>query len=128
MVDLIRRVHVPYSVNRLAQEAAQAALIADTEHIQATRLLTREGKSLLKQGITELGLTCLCGEGCFAMIRVPLGDSLLYRRLMRRGLMVRTMTGFRFPNWIRVTIAQRDVLLQFLEGLAAELRECEERP
>jgi histidinol-phosphate aminotransferase len=55
------------------------------------------------------------------MIRVPLADTLLYRRLMRRGLMVRTMTGFRFPNWIRVTVVWPEILQQFLDGLAAEL-------
>jgi hypothetical protein len=32
------------------------------------------------------------------------------------------MTGFRFPNWIRVTVVGREVLEQFVEGLAAELK------
>ena len=125
-VELIRRVHVAYSVNRLAQAGAQAAILGGEEHIRATRLLIQDGKCLLKQGLAELGLTHLCGAGNYVMIQVPVGDSLLYRRLMRRGLMVRTMTGFRFPNWIRVTIVEREILQQFLDGLAAELRELEE--
>jgi len=121
VVDLIRRAYVVYSVNAIAQAAAQAALRHGREHIEATRALMRDGKDLLRKGLGQLGLPYLCGEGCYCMIQVPASDMLLYRRLMRRGLMIRTMTGFRFPNWIRVTIAGREVLQQFLEGLAAEL-------
>ncbi len=81
----------------------------------------RCGKDFLRKGLDQLGLPYLCGEGCYCMIKVPASDMLFYRRLMRRGLMVRTMTGFRFPTGIRVTIAGREILQQFLEGLAAEL-------
>ena len=38
--------------------------------------------------------------------------------------MVRTMTGFRFPNYIRVTISS----LEALEVLVASLRHLLERP
>ena len=42
------------------------------------------------------------------MIKLPLSDSLAYRKLMAQGVMVRTMTGFRFPNYIRVTISRME--------------------
>jgi histidinol-phosphate aminotransferase len=32
---------------------------------------------------------------------------------MRRGIMVRTMTGFRFPNWIRVSLAGEEAMQAF---------------
>jgi len=38
----------------------------------------------------------------------------MYRQLMRRGIMVRTMTGFRFPNWIRITLVGEPVMREFL--------------
>jgi histidinol-phosphate aminotransferase len=123
LVEVLRRGYIVYSVNTLAQAAAQAALTGAPEHIQETRTMIREGKGLLTRGLDQLGLTYLCGQGSYVMIRVPLADTLLYRRLMRRGLMVRTMTGFRFPNWIRVSVVGPEILQQFLEGLAAELRE-----
>ena len=46
----------------------------------------------------------------------------VFKALMKRGLMIRTMSGFRFPNWIRVTVVGREVLEQFVEGLAEELK------
>jgi Histidinol-phosphate/aromatic aminotransferase and cobyric acid decarboxylase len=56
------------------------------------------------------------------MLRTKLRDTLLYRKLMRRGVMVRTMTGFRFPNWIRVTLGLAPVMEEFTAALAEVLR------
>lgn len=56
------------------------------------------------------------------MIRTPINDMLIYRRLMKRGMMVRTMTGFRFPGWIRVTLREMAVMERFAEVLAEELQ------
>jgi len=122
VVKLVRRAYVVYSVNALAQAAAAAAVARGGEHIQATRALIREGKLFLRQALSSLGITFLCHEGSYVMIQVPVSDTLLYRKLMKRGLMVRTMTGFRFPNWIRVTVVGREILERLVEGLAAELK------
>jgi histidinol-phosphate aminotransferase len=51
------------------------------------------------------------------MVRLPISDSLAYRKMMTRGVMVRTMTAFRFPNWIRVTVSGQDALEAFAEAL-----------
>ena len=122
VVDMIRRAYVVYSVNTLGQAAARAAVEHGGDHIQATRALIRAGKAFLREALSLLGVPFLCHEGSYVMIKVPISDTLLYRRLMKRGLMIRTMSGFRFPNWIRVTVAGREVLEQFVAGLAEELK------
>ena len=38
------------------------------------------------------------GEGNFVMARLPMNDSLACRKMMTRGVMVRSMAGFRFPE------------------------------
>ena len=116
-VDIIRRTCVVYSVNTLAQAAALAVLEDNGEHVQQTRDLVRRQKQVLTEYLTNWGLQFLSGEGNFIMIRLPMSDSLAYRRLMMQGIMVRTMTGFRFPNWIRVTIALPDAMDSFMTGL-----------
>jgi histidinol-phosphate aminotransferase len=35
---------------------------------------------------------------------------------MKRGVMVRTMTGFRFPNWIRISLVQAPVMQDFINA------------
>lgn len=122
VVDVVRRTSVAYSVNVQAQQAALAALSDDTDHIAATRALVKEGKLFLRRVCANLGLETIGGEGNYLMIRSPINDMLMYRRLMRRGMMVRTMTGFRFPGWIRVTLREMAVMESFAEVLSEEVK------
>lgn len=116
VVDVIRRTCVVYSVNGLAQEAALQAL-ADPDHVAATRRLVAREKRKLSAALDALGLPHVAGEGNFVMIGLPINDSLAYRKLMTRGLMVRCMAGFRFPNWIRVTISLPEAMDAFIAAL-----------
>jgi histidinol-phosphate aminotransferase len=120
-VDIIRRTCVVYSVNTLAQAAALAVLEDNGEHVQHTRNLVRRQKQVLTGYFAGQGLSFLSGEGNFIMIRLPMSDSLAYRRLMMQGVMIRTMTGFRFPNWIRVTMGLPDAMDAFMSGLESIL-------
>ena len=117
VVDIMRRTCVVYSVNVLAQQAALAAMEDDGGHVQRTRELVRTQKAYLLQEFADLGLTVQSGEGCYLMVRLPLSDTLAYRKLMHQGVMVRTMTGFRFPNWIRVSIGLPQAMEAFIRGL-----------
>lgn len=117
VVDVIRRTCVVYSVNSLAQQAALASLEDADQHVEKTRKMVREAKEYLACELTRLGLFHIIGEGNFAVIRLPMSDTLAYRRLMRQGIMVRSMTGFRFPNHIRVTLGYLPVMEEFIKAL-----------
>lgn len=121
VVEVVRRTSIAYTVNVQAQQAALAALEDDQEHIAATRALVRTGKRLLLRTCRGLGLETVSGGGNYLMIRTPINDMLMYRRLMKRGMMVRTMTGFRFPGWIRVTLRETPVMENFAMILADEI-------
>jgi histidinol-phosphate aminotransferase len=122
VVDVIRRACLVYSVNMLAQEAALAAVNAD-EHVLRTRELIRESKTYLKQELSRLHLPFISGEGNYLMVRLPMSDTLMYRKLMRQGIMVRTMTSFRFPNHIRITIGKMDAMRALVMALEEMLTE-----
>ena len=87
------------------------------EHVEATRRLVREGKEMLSRAAGRLGLPITSGEGPFVILGLPVSDSLAYRSLMSRGVMVRTMTGFRFPDSIRVSIGLPEALEAFVSAL-----------
>ncbi len=122
VVDVVRRTSIVYSVNVQAQQAALAALSDDTEHIAATRAMVRNGRAYLRRICDELGLETVGDAGNFLMIKVPINDMLMYRRLMKRGMMVRSMTGFRYPGWIRVTLREMAVMECFAEALSEEIK------
>ena len=113
VVDMVRRTHVVYSVNTLAQRAAAAALFNDGTFIQETRKMVGDAKALVCSMLDALGLEFLCNQGNYLMVHLPVSDTLMYRKLMTKGIMVRTMTGFRFPNWIRVSLVQLPVMEKF---------------
>ncbi len=117
VVDMIRRTCVVYSVNSVAQEAALAALRDDTGHLRKTRDLVRESRAFLREELSRLRLPLIFGEGNFLVAGLPGSDTLAYRRLMREGIMIRPMTSFRFPNHIRVTLAQREAMEAFVAAL-----------
>ncbi|RJR45432.1 MAG: histidinol-phosphate transaminase, partial [Desulfobacteraceae bacterium] len=121
VVNIIRRTCVVYSVNGVAQEAALAAL-DDREHIRRTRDMVRRGKELVCRELENLGLPFVSGEGNFIMIKLPMSDTLAYRMLMKKGVMIRTMTGFRFPNYIRLTISGMEAMETFVAALAEVLK------
>lgn len=120
VVDVIRRTCVVYSVNSVAQLAAVAAL-QDESHITATRRLVSESRDWLTGELRRLGLPYIANEGNFVMVRLPISDTLVYRRMMKYGVMVRTMTGFRYPNHIRVSLSHFDVMEDFVLALEAAL-------
>ncbi len=115
-VNAIRKTCIVYSVNSLAQEAAAAAL-DDPDHVCRTIDLVREGKSYLVHELDRLGLEYIVGEGNFLVIKLNMSDTLAYRKLMAQGIMVRSMTGFRFPNHIRISINQLYIMELFIKAL-----------
>lgn len=117
VTDIVRKTAIVYSVNTLAQSAAMAAL-GDQTFINATHSLVQEGQQMLAARCAELKLPILTSDCNFAMIKLPFSDTLAYRLLMQQGYMVRTMTGFRFPGWIRVSIADREAMQGFCAALS----------
>lgn len=117
IVDVIRRTCVVYSVNSLAQQAALASLLDAEEHVLRTRQMVSEARRFLEAELNRLGLSYISGQGNYMVIRLPMSDTLAYRKLMRQGIMVRSMTGFRFPNHIRVTLGTLPVMEKLAEAL-----------
>lgn len=118
---MIRRTCVVYSVNSIAQEAALACLRDETGHILRTRALIREGRAFLREELAKLKLPVIAGEGNYLIVKLPGSDTLAYRKLMREGIMIRPMTGFRYPNHIRITLSAMEAMEAFVAALKKTL-------
>ena len=51
----------------------------------APATLVRAEKAYLTAELASMGLTTQSGEGCFVMVKLPMSDTLAYRRLMSSG-------------------------------------------
>lgn len=119
VVDIIGRTSVSYSVNSVGQECALLALGDDHEHIARTRQLTAVAKSYLAEALPALGLPVQYGEGPFLVCKTPGSDTLIYRKMMKKGYMIRPMTGFRYPGHVRISLSH----LEVMRGLVAAFQE-----
>lgn len=121
VADMIRRTCVVYSVNAIAQEAALACLRDDTGHIARTHALVRESRAFLREELAKLKLPVISNEGNYLIVKLLGSDTLAYRKLMREGVMIRPMTGFRYPNHIRVTLSKMEAMEAFIAALKKTL-------
>jgi histidinol-phosphate aminotransferase len=116
---LLNRVRQPFNVNAIAQAAAVAAL-DDTEFTERCARENRAGLAQLEVGCRDLGLEFVPSVANFMLVKV--GDGMrVFDLLQRRGVIVRPVTSYGLPEWIRVTVGTREQNNRFLAELRLEL-------
>jgi histidinol-phosphate aminotransferase len=116
VADLMNRVRQPFNANSIALVAAQAAL-DDEAFVRRSREVNFAGMSALTAGFKRLELPYIPSVGNFVTVRVGDGAE-IFRRLLRRGVIVRPIAGYGLPEHLRVTVgteAENARLLQALE-------------
>jgi histidinol-phosphate aminotransferase len=119
VVEVMGRVRQPFNVNALAQVGALAAL-DDQEHVRRTLAVNDEGMAYLTDAVSRLGLDYVPSAANFLLLRVGQG-SRVYGALLRRGVIVRPMEVYGFPEYVRVTVGLKAENERFIEALGAVL-------
>lgn len=124
LADLLQKARQPFNANGIAQAGALASL-ADTDHMDRTRELTRQGISLFHDRFRSLGLEFVPSFANFVLVNVGDGDA-VFEALLRRGIIVRSMRSYHLPGWIRVSVGTAEqnacFLAAFEDVLAASGR------
>lgn len=120
----LQKVRQPFQANLLAQEAALAAL-EDEDHVRRTVEIVDEGRAFLEAEFKRRKIEYIPSSANFVILKVDDGQR-VFQGLMRRGVIVRPMQGYKLPAWIRVTVgtqAQNEMFLMALEKeLAANVK------
>jgi len=119
IADLLNRVRQPFNVNILALTAATAAL-DDKKFLEHTRKVTDEGRQQLLAALQALGLKTLPSYPNF--VNVQVANPGVHEGLLRQGIIVRPLTGYGLPDWLRVTIGLPAENERFLTGVAKTLQ------
>lgn len=96
----LERARHPFNVNRLAEVAALAAL-DDEEHVRRTLELNETGVEYLTSEFGKMGIETWPTDANFILVRAGEG---IFDELLQRGVIVRPMNGFGWPDHIRVSI------------------------
>jgi histidinol-phosphate aminotransferase len=105
VIRALWKVKPPFDVNQAAQVAAIAAL-GDKEHVQATRKMNAEGIAMLTREFSALGLKVLPTQANFICVRIGERAKELVAFLESNGMIVRGLTSFGMPEYIRVTVGK----------------------
>lgn len=115
LVEAINRARQPFNVNRLAQQAAIAAL-SDQAFVTSCRELYRVEKEFVETALSNQGLPFVPATANFILVQV--GDGLKVAAALRqRGVIVRPMGPYQLPQHIRITLGTRSENLQCLQAL-----------
>jgi histidinol-phosphate aminotransferase len=112
-------------VNSIALAAAAAAL-DEMEFVARSYAENLSGMRQLEEGVRALGLAFIPSYGNFLTIHVATGGKSateIFKRLLRRGVIVRPVGGYGLPEHLRVTIGTAAENEKFLAALAASIRE-----
>lgn len=105
VIRALWKVKPPFDVNQAAQVAAIAAL-GDKEHVQATRKMNTDGIAVLTREFEALGLKVLPTQANFICVKIGERAKELVAFLEQNGMIVRGLTSFGMPEYIRVTVGK----------------------
>lgn len=106
IIKYLNQVREPFNVNTLAQVAALAA-IDDNTHIKKSIKLVKEGKKLLCCEFKKMKLFYVPSVTNFVLLDVGKDGKSIYKKLMRKGIIVREMSAWGLNNFIRITIGTK---------------------
>ena len=99
---MLQKTRQPFNANGIAQAGALAGL-KDDEHRQKTRELTWAGRDYLQREFAAMGLEFVPSHANFVLVKVGDGSA-VFKKLLQTGVIVRDMTGYKLPEWIRVSV------------------------
>lgn len=121
LVRALERVRPPFSVNRLAQRAAIAAL-EDEEFLSESKEMILEEREYLRRELEDFGFEVLPSDANFLMASPrPLGANAAEMRdyLSREGILIRNLSSFRGagPDWVRITVGTPEQNKRLIKAL-----------
>lgn len=99
---ILQKARQPFNANSMAQAAALAAM-NDSEHVAKTMQTNREGLAYYEQAFAARGLEYVPSAANFVLVKVGDGDD-LFAKMLRKGVIVRAMSGYKLPEWVRISI------------------------
>ena len=119
----LHKVRQPFNINAIALRGAEAAL-KDKDFYERTITSTGEGKAYLGRELTKIGCRSYPSQTNFFLIDVCGDATVLYESMLRKGVIVRSMKAYGYPDFIRINVGTAAENERFLAALKTSLQEC----
>lgn len=120
MIDVMSRIRQPFNLSTI-QLAAGIAAVGDRDWVDACVTLNTEQRGRLVGAVRQLGIACDAAHGNFVLAR--LADAAeadaAEAALQAAGILVRRVTGYGFPEGLRITVGDADQTGRVINALQA---------
>ena len=120
IIDCLNRSREPFNVNSVAQAAALAAL-EDKKHAVKALEHIEKGKAFIYRGLDSMGLKYIPSVTNFILVNTGKKAGPVYRKLLKRGIIVRDMGAWKLDNFMRVTVGTMRENKKFIKALKQSL-------
>ncbi len=114
--NLLNRIRQPFNTGTLAQIGARAAL-DDQRFVQKTREIIHTGLNFLYGALEKMNLRYFPTQANFFMIDVGREADEIFKRMLQEGVIVRSMTSYGYPQYIRINVGLPEENERFIKAL-----------
>ncbi len=122
IISYLKRGQLPFHMNSVAITAGLAA-VADRDHIEETISMTLTERPKLTAGLQAIdGIEVIPSQANFVLIKPEKDSKEVEEALQKEGLIVRELSGFYMPGYLRVSVGQshqNEALLDALTKISA---------
>lgn len=121
IIGYLKKISQPFNANAMAQRAATVAL-DDEEYLKKSKEIVSEGKKYLYGQLKRLGLEYIPSETNFILFNVGRSAQDVFGKLLKSGVIVRAMTAYELPEYIRVSVGLEEENKKFINELEKILK------
>jgi len=118
----LNKVKEPFAVNLLAQ-AAGAAALEDKEFLKKTVADNHAGRVYLYGEFERLKLPYIRSHTNFVLVKIGPKAIVLQEMLLKKGVIVRPCTGYDLPQFLRITVGNKEQNIRLIETLESTLQD-----
>lgn len=123
VADMMNSVKIPYSLNKICEGAAIAA-VKDKSFVERSAAMVATERPKLAAGLRKLGFEPFPSDANFILARSPIDHGTLVSGLKAKGIMIRDFGGKRrTENCVRMTVGTADLNNLMLDKMAEVLEE-----
>lgn len=124
VADMMNSVKIPYSLNKISEHAAIAA-VKDQDFIKKSVSMVSEERPKLAEGLRKLGFEPFPSDSNFILARCPIDHSVMVSELKKKGVLIRDFGDKRrTENCVRMTVGTEELNGIMLGKMAEVLGEC----
>lgn len=121
IVQLLSRIRMPFNVNSLAQIGASAA-IEDQTFLERVKRVVHDELTFLQAALDDLEVTYFPTQANFFMIDLKEDADVVFEKMLRQGVIVRSMKSYGYPHYIRINAGIHKESVRFIEALEKILK------